>query len=231
MAGWRDIIQSANDRIYWAYRRYLGCYTLDDPRPMAKESPYTFFLPSQIELDNVAVGDDVKLIFRGHPKSRKYGAERMWVQVTSISQTMLEGTLKNQPWDLPQIRSGDSVRFQQFHIAAADKPVEGVPGVREYWERCLVDKCVTDDRVPVHLLYREEPDMAQEGDEYPDSGWRIRGDYRGLAEAEIDARPVEYVALGAVLNADDSWLHLIDQPVGARFIRDFTTGKFIPEGG
>ena len=230
MAGWQDVIQSVNDRIYWAYRRYFGRYTLDDPRPMAKESPYTFFLPSQIELDNVAVGDDVKLIFRGHPKSRKYGAERMWVQVTSISQTMLEGTLNNQPSDLPQLKLGDRVRFQPFHIAATEKLVPGVPEVREYWERCLVDKCVTDDRVPVHFLYREEPDMAREGDRYPDSGWRIRGDYRGLTDAEIDARPMEYIALGAVLNADDSSLHLIDEPVGARFIRNFTTGKFVPEG-
>jgi hypothetical protein len=229
MARWRDMIDNANAGIYRVYRRCFGTYIIDDPRPTAKEAPYTFFLPSQIELDNVAVGDDVKLIFRGHPKSRKYGAERMWVQVTSISQTMLEGTLTNQPSDLPQIRPGDRVQFQHLHIAATDKVVAGTPDVREYWDRCLVDKCVTDDRVPVHYLYREEPDMMQEGDKYPDSGWRIRGDYRGLTDAQIGARETEYVALGLVLNADDSWLHLIDEPVGARFIRDFKTGNFAPE--
>jgi hypothetical protein len=229
MARWRNLIDDASAEIYRIYRRFLGRYSIDDPRPMAKDAPYTFFLPSQIELDNIAVGDDVKLIFRGHPRSRNYGAERMWVNVTAISQTGLEGTLKNVPWDMPQIECGDRVRFQRFHIAATDKVVEGTPELREYWDRCLVDKCVTDDRVPVHFLYREEPDMAQEGDSYPDSGWRIRGDYRGLTDAQIEARAMEYVALGCVLNADDSWLHLIDEPVGARFIRDFTTGRFVPE--
>jgi len=229
MARWRDIVEKANDRIYNTYRRMFGSYSLDDPRPYAKESPYTFFLPSQMELDNIAIGDDVKLIFRGRPKSRKYGAERMWVQVTVISQTALEGILKNHPSDMPQIKPGDRVQFQRFHVAATDKIVEGTPQVRDYWDRCLVDRCVIDDCALVHFLYREEPDMAQEGDTYPDSGWRIRGDYRGLTDAEINARRMEYVALGLVLNADDSWLHLIDEPIGARFIRDFKTGGFVPE--
>ena len=225
----RDVSRSANDAIFRIYRRYLGSYSVEDPRPMAQQAPYTFFLPAQIELDNIEVGDLVKLFFHGQPQSRKYGAERMWVEVTALSQSGLEGKLANKPWDMPQLRLGDCVQFQRFHVAATDKVVQGAPRPRGYWARCLVDKCVTDDRVPIHFLYREEPDMAEEGDKYPDSGWRIRGDYRGLTDAEIEARSIEYIALGSVLNVDDSWLHLIDEPVGSRFIRDFTTGAFLPE--
>jgi len=38
-----------------------------------------------------------------------------------------------------------------------------------------------------------------------------------------------YVALGAVLNQDDSWLHLIDEPVGARYMRDFRRDTYVAE--
>jgi len=34
----------------------------------------------------------------------------------------------------------------------------------------------------VHYVYREEPDMGDDSDKYPDSGWRIRGDMRNAIE-------------------------------------------------
>jgi hypothetical protein len=41
-------------------------------------------------------------------------------------------------------------------------------------------------------------------------------------------RGAAYVALGAVLNRDDSWLELIDAPIGSAFMRDFETGAYEP---
>jgi hypothetical protein len=35
------------------------------------------------------------------------------------------------------------------------------------------------------------------------------------------------VALGAVLNRDDSWVHLIDEPVDTAFSRCRETGQFL----
>jgi len=32
-----------------------------------------------------------------------------------------------------------------------------------------------------------------------------------------------------VLNQDDSWVHLIDQPEGSAFIRDWDKDQFVPE--
>lgn len=66
----------------------------------------------------------------------------------------------------------------------------------------------------------------KDGDTYPDSGWRLRGDWRAIDEDAFAARKAAYVALGAVLNVDDSWLHLIDAPVGARFERDVASEPF-----
>ena len=213
----------------------LPAYTLDDPRPMAAEWPYTYFLPSDEELAALAPGDLVKLIFRPWRVGEKWDAERMWVRIERVLAEHLSGVLENEPDDNPRLHLGDRVSFQRFHVVdciwaeerESDPPQ--LPQRRVYWDRCLVDRCVSEDSVRVHFLYREEPEPVEEGDRYADSGWRIRGDYRNLADEEIDAREVEFVALGRVLNADDSWVHLIDAPVGSRFIRDWDTGEFVPE--
>ena len=217
--------------IYNLYRRWFGTYSLDDPRPTQKEAPYTFFLPDERELAMLRPGDLVKLIFRSHPRSLKWEAERMWVEITAISENGLTGRLNNEAYDMPQMPLGTELNFQRYHVVSTDligHPEDEVPEQRQYWDRCFVDKCVLDDAVLVHFIYREEPDTAQPDDKYPDSGWRIRGDYRGVGDEEFEAREISYVALGAVLNADDTWLHLIDAPMGSAFMRNFETGEYEP---
>jgi hypothetical protein len=216
---------------YNLYRRWFGTYTLDDPRIVQREAPYTFFLPSQREIDSVRPDDVVKLIFRSEPEGSDYGAERMWVIVKEVRPDGLIGVVDNHPFDMPQLKAGATVRFQPYNIISIKlygHPEDEEPEQKSYWDRCMVDKCVTEDKIPVYYLYREEPDLDQEGDEYPDSGWRIRGDYRDISNEELDARKAEYVAIGRVLNADDSWLHLIDAPIGSAFMRNFETGEYEP---
>ena len=89
----------------------------------------------------------------------------------------------------------------------------------------MVDEDVVDGRIGIHYLYREAPETNND-DHYPDSGWRIRGDYRGLSDEELDARNSIYIAVGKVLNADDTWLHLIDAPIGAAFLRNWDSDEF-----
>ena len=218
-------------RVSKYYRKFFGRYDLEDPRPIAKEAPYTYYLPSQEELAAIEKGDLVKLIFLGRPKAPEFRAERMWVLVTEIHDNAFAGTLDNDPADMPQLQYGDRVDFQPFHIidiswADEAKAARFAEEEKQIWDRCLVDRCVIDDGVLVHYLYREDPDLEEEDDKFPDSGWRIRGDYRHISDAELDDREVAYVAMGLVLNVDDSWLHLIDEPIGSEYIRDFDTGEF-----
>jgi hypothetical protein len=218
--------------IYNLWRRWFGRYEIDDPQPTAEGAPYTYYLPGENELLALAPGDMAQIVFRSIPPGRKWDAERMWLTITSVDRDGLRGTLGNQPWDMPQLKVGDLVEFKRSDVISIvwdeDREILPPPAAarREYWERCLVDSCVVEDGVKVDYIYREEPDMAEPDDTYPDSGWRIRGDHRDVTDAELDARRFEYIALGAVLNHDDSWLHLIDSPVGARFMRNWETGLF-----
>lgn len=216
------------------WRRWFGRYEIDDPRPIAEEAPYTYYLPSENELLTLAPGDVAQMVFRSIPPGRQWSAERMWVLITATDGDQLTGTLENTPLDMPQLRADDVVRFKRSDVISVRwsderaNPLPLAPVRRDYWERCFVERCVVDDGAAVYYLYREEPDPDDPDDKYPDSGWRIRGDFRGLDDEAIEARKIYYLALGAVLNHDDSWLHLIDAPVGSAFIRDEATGRFEP---
>lgn len=215
-------------------RRWFGRYEIDDPRPIAEGAPYTFFLPSENELLAIATGDLVKLIFRPIPEGKDWDAERMWVEITGTDGDHLTGSLANTPLDMPQLRPGDHIGFNRWQVidlqwsdARATTPPPA-PEPREYWDRCFVDNAILDGRRKVEFLYREQPEPPREDERFPDSGWRIEADPPAPFDPENDDPPFSYVALGAVLNRDDSWLPLIDSPVGSAFERDPGTGRFVP---
>ncbi len=168
--------------------------------------------------DGVQQGDLVKANFRPIPGNRDWDAERMWVKVLSVDSEVLHGALENEPFDIPQLRAGAPVCVPRTHIIDViwgdghDGPED--PPHRDYWERCFVDACVVDGRSHVDYFYRENPDMTAEGDKYPDSGWRFRGTPEAIEDDDANERSPEYIAIGKVLNADDRWLHLIDELMG-----------------
>jgi len=199
-------------------------YELDDPRPNKREAPYTFYLPGDEQLEEVAAGVLVQLIFRAVPQTETYDAERMWVKVDHRDGDVLSGTLDNEPVDIPGLALGDSVSFRLHHIIDI---VWQDPAQKERFEtdfnnwfaRCFVDKAVLEGRARAGFLYREEPEH-KEDDRYPDTGWRIRADVDELSDEEYDQNPSpSYVAIGAVLNKDDSFVDLLSAPVGSAFLR------------
>lgn len=220
---------SAEHRIARLRRRFFGRYEVEDPRPIAEGAPYTFYLPSENELLAIAPGDLVKLVIASVPPSPLHAAERMWVEVTRVGPDRCVGRLQNIPFDMPQLKLGRTIRFGRNDVIDidwnADRAVTppSAPARRWYWERCLVDAAVIDDGARVGYLYREAPEMTAPEDAYPDSGWRIRALVDD--DAYSDDAPL-YIALGKVLNADDSWLHLIDEPAGCAFIREAADQPF-----
>lgn len=206
-------------------------FHLRDADAAVAESPYTFFIPLREERVQVSVGDLVKLGFEYEWETQEYGGERMWVKVTGKSGLEFTGTLDNEPWERG-LRLGLEVTFGVGNILDIewDNPAAHLPFhiPLAYWERCLVDDCVLNGSVPVEYVYREEPDMAGDDDEYPDSGWRIRGQDGHPGAEPMDDRSASYVALGAVLNRDDSFLGLLDAAIGSAYMRNFATGQYAP---
>lgn len=206
---------------------------LSSAKESAAAAPYTFLIPHDVETAALRAGDLVKLRFEWDAPIEKYEAERMWVIVRSVGPDMIAGDLDNNPYEKGKMEAGERVLFHRDNILSiqwADPPPDiDMPPSREYWDRCFVEDCVLDGTEPVGFLYREEPLPKDEGEKFPDSGWRIRGRQGIATKEEMDARTYSFVALGAVLNMDDSWLHLIDSPVGAGFLRNFETGAYDPE--
>lgn len=209
----------------------LPSYVLCDPRPVAKAAPYTFFLPGEAETRAVGEGDLVRLEFEYLHETEEWAGERMWLIVEGAGEDELLGRLDNHPAEpTSPLKAGDPISFRRHHILAITwarpEAAPPPPRYRTYWERCLVDQCVLDGEEPVECLYREQPEPLPEGDTYPDSGWRILGRRGDATDADMDVRDVSYVALGAVLNRDDSWLDWIDAPVGIYLARDFETDAY-----
>ncbi|MEP5939019.1 MAG: DUF2185 domain-containing protein [Erythrobacter sp.] len=190
--------------------------SLRDPRPVVKEAPYTFFVPPAEHLAELRPGDLIKAIFSD--RDGGHAAERMWVTIERVLDDHFVGTLDNEPDDMQNLEEGDPVTVHKTHVIALltgdNRDLPDVDRPREYWQRCMVDQCVLDGRSLVDYLYRELPDLTQDGDDEPDSGWRLRGTDEGIAEDEAADQGPQYVALGAVLNRDDRWLPLIDEPAG-----------------
>lgn len=77
--------------------------------------PDTFHIPTKDMIDNIKVGDYVKLYFCSDAEGTC--AERMWVLVTHIFECgSFYGTLSNEPFDLKNVKFGDTIFFTNRHI-------------------------------------------------------------------------------------------------------------------
>ena len=85
------------------------------------------------------------------------------------------------------------------------------PSIR-FFKRCFVSHRILRDGRPIKWLYREALDEER------DSGWRFTaGDETD--EYLTDSKNVSYIAVGVLLNRDDSFVGLLDSPIGSAFER------------
>lgn len=193
---------------------------LTDAAQSQRSFPYTFFKPSRATTDKLAVGDLVKLIFEfDNPDPNGYSAERMWVIITHRNGERFEGVLDNDPTQLTRLAPGDPLSFEERHIIQTSLEEGGPDIVGKYWPRCFVTRRVLYDGEKAGHIYREEAEREDH------SGWFIMAGDEDDAYLS-DADNLFYVSLGAVMNRDDSFVHLLDAPVGSVFERNPETGAF-----
>lgn len=200
----------------------MPTWQLDDAADVAATHKYTFYKPSPEILSRVAVGENVKLIFRGDSdEAGGVAVERMWVLVDErLADGSFRSRLDNDPYDIKDLKAGDPVRFESKHIIQTQH-AEPDNIVEKYVQRAFVTHRILEEGSPIGFLYREASDEAM------DSGWRFTaGDESD--EYMNDAGNCSYVSLGTVLNRDDSVLHLLDEPEGSSFGRDPESGQFVP---
>lgn len=207
-------------------------YRLVDPRPLKQDAPYTFFLPGADEIAQIRAGQRVKLIFAADPPSEKHGAERMWVTLHRRDGDDLTGTLDNDPVDIPALKNGDTIHFQSHHIILVvwndpDDKARFRSDFDGWFARCFVDAEILEGTARVQFLYREAPEHSPD-DTYPDTRWRLRADVSQLTDEQYENPRARYVAIGAALNADDSFIDLLSAPVGSAFFRASDKEQFEP---
>jgi hypothetical protein len=190
---------------------------LEDVTEIAKESPYTFYLPSETVIRKIVPGNIVKLMFSCDIENEQgWSAERMWVIVTEIQDGVFKGTLDNDPSYIPDLKYQDIIQFQSIHIMQTDIDDTTPNIVEKYNGRCCVTSQVLNDGFPVHQLYWEQP----EEDEENYSGWTLTSGNES-DEYLNDSDNWHFVSLGAVLNKCDRFISLLElQDVDHEFVWD-----------
>ena len=198
---------------------------LENADPIAAASKYTFYKPSRRIIATLAPGHICRLIFAFDSDDPTYpAAERMWVLILEIDNGRFSGTLTNQPVYIKDLHIGDEVEFGPEHIIDLDVPDDEPDLAAQYAGKCLATRRIIDEHQRVGYLYREEP-LPGKAAGQQDSGWRLmEGDEE---QAYIDdPANLDFVSLGAILNHDDAFVHLLDEPVGSAFALDPDTGAF-----
>ncbi len=86
-------------------------YTLLDGVEKNNKYPYSYFIPSKEDIDQLKVGDHVKLSFHEDDQG-----EKMWVQIFVIDENTFHGQLDNVPVLMKTIKYRDIVVFERKNI-------------------------------------------------------------------------------------------------------------------
>lgn len=197
---------------------------LENVRDIAKESPYTFYVPSDELIKMLSVGELVKLMFVNNARTDTdtMQAERMWVEIIQIDNDNFVGKLDNQPYEIQGLNAGNEVHFKDYHIMNVynDELNDPVPSLaNQYWDKCITTLAILNDNAPISYICRTEPYNDE------DSGWQILSGNE-TQEYLDNAENSRIVALGVLLNVDDSFIHLLSSDIGTAFEKN-KQGKWV----
>jgi hypothetical protein len=213
-----------------------------DPRPLAAVMPYHFPLPSGECLAAIGNGDVVEVMAPDLKEAAPdLNEARARIHVESADAESIRGTVI---WNSviaamdgfpdPGIIQVPKTHITEVDFATPNKHARSARvRPRRYLEFCVIDDdlmCRKDQKTL--YLYRDRPFKAHKKSDYPDSGWRILSvnenvDITSASIKEILAKHnIRYTQLRDALLWGDSWIHLIDQPIGSAFLRTTATGLF-----
>ncbi|MFE4120458.1 DUF2185 domain-containing protein [Priestia sp. YIM B13486] len=193
-------------------------WQLDNVYERNKESPYTFYKPSKAVTDKLKAGDLVKLVFFSDSDTAGYKGERMWVEIMDKNKENFVGKLDNEPYHLKGLKLGQILHFGTEHICDTEYEDDDAVKMDYYFNTLVTVSNDVLERNEFNFLLKDKPNEPN------DSGWVI---FSGYEEDEFTSNPDNFqiVALGVVLNVDDSILAFINKsPLCAYERNEF--GKF-----
>ena len=204
---------------------------LEDASMIQLEAEYTFYRPSQTVMQQLKVGNLVKLIFNLKPETaelrqgRMPSAERMWVIITERRRDNFKGTLDNNPHFIKDLKYKDIIEFETKHIIQTDIEETKSDIVEKYARFCIVSNKILRERKPIGYFCRDEEESTMENGR-KDSGWVFMS---GEESDEYANNPdnLTFTTLGIVLNINDSFIDLLDEPVGSAFAWDEILKKYV----
>ena len=181
-------------------------YKLLDPRISAKETPFTFYLPSANTIKQLKKGDSVKLIFllieniRNGPRT-----ERMWVTIKSRDENNFIGKLENRPKHIKELNKEDLIEFKDFHII--DSSIDD-PYAKEFdiyfQKKCVVSKKILDDNLMPRMLIKDKANRED------DSGCAFLSGTED-DDYSLNSENFRIVSIGVILNIDPRILPLLNE--------------------
>ncbi len=144
-------------------KKVIG-YKLKDIVLENSKNPRHFLKPTDEEIRNLKIGDEVKLIFE-LSEQMKDGcmAERMWVIIDSIKENKFTGTLDNSPYYITTIKAGDKIEFLDRNIATV---IIAPPNID--FEKFAVISKRAIEKHEINWVVRTD-DLCDE----QDSGWQL----------------------------------------------------------
>ena len=135
---------------------------LEDASMIQLEAEYTFYRPSKTVMQQLKVGNLVKLIFNLKPETaelrqgRLPSAERMWVIITERRRDNFKGTLDNNPHFIKDLKYKDVIEFETKHIIQTDIEETNSDIVEKYARFCIVSNMILKERKPIGYFCRDE---------------------------------------------------------------------------
>lgn len=193
-------------------------YTLENVVKRNQADPRHFLIPRSDELTHLTVGDMVRLIFRlNQPLENGCNAERMWVEISAITDGHYKGILTNQPQFITTINIMDELTFSEEHIATIL-----TSGMSYDMAKLAIVSLDCLRRREINWAIRNE-DLHHE----KDSGWQFLTGYE-TAEEQEDPESARLMAVDDVLMIEPLLERVLEQ-AGQAYYYDRQLNQFVED--